>query len=75
VCCTLSKKISCFGRQQELHVIGPAPLQQLIELQLKVADTTLCYDLHFHTIRNEGMLVDADKFSVRCFRTNHRIEC
>jgi ribonuclease Z len=44
-------------------------------LQLKVADTSLPYDLHFHTIRNEGMLVDEEKFSVKCFRTNHRIEC
>ena len=71
----LITSFSLLGRQQELHIVGPAPLQQMIELQLKVADTTPCYDLHFHTIRNEGMLVDADKFTVRCFRTNHRIEC
>ena len=71
----LLTSFSLLGRQQELHVVGPAPLQQIIELQLKVADTSLSYDLHFHTIRNEGVLVDADKFEVRCFRTNHRIEC
>ena len=63
------------GHQQELNVFAPAPLQHFIELQLKVADTTLPYDLIFHTIRNEGMLVDNEKFSVKCFRTNHRIEC
>ncbi|HYM95152.1 MAG TPA: ribonuclease Z [Chitinophagaceae bacterium] len=63
------------GRQQKLHVYAPAPLQQLIELQLKVADTSLPFDLYFHTIRNEGLLVDEGKFSVKCFRTNHRIEC
>ena len=69
--------INSFGllsRRQDLHVFGPAPLQQLIELQLKVADTSLPFDLHFHTIRNEGVLVDNDKYSVKCFRTNHRIE-
>ena len=71
----LINSFSLLGRQQELHIVGPAPLQQLIELQLKVADTSLCFDLHFHTIRNEGILVDNDKFSVKCFRTNHRIEC
>ena len=71
----LLTSFSLLNRQQELHIVGPAPLQQIIELQLKVADTTLCYDLHFHTIRNEGILVDTDKFNVRCFRTNHRIEC
>lgn len=63
------------GHQQELHVFAPSPLQQLIELQLKVAKTNLPYDLYFHTIRNEGLLVDEEKFSVKCFRTNHRIEC
>lgn len=63
------------GHQQDLHIYAPSPLQQLIELQLKAADTTLPYDLYFHTIRNEGMLVDNEKFSVKCFRTNHRIEC
>jgi ribonuclease Z len=71
----LLTSFSLLGRQQELHVVGPAPLQQIIELQLKVADTSLTYDLHFHTIRNEGVLVDTDKFAVTCFRTNHRIEC
>ncbi len=71
----LINSFSLLGRQQELHIVGPAPLQQLIELQLKVADTSLCFDLHFHTIRNEGILVDNEKFSVKCFRTNHRIEC
>ena len=71
----LLTSFSLLGRQQELHVVGPAPLQQIIELQLKVADTSLSYDLHFHTIRNEGVLVDTDKFAVKCFRTNHRIEC
>ena len=63
------------GHQQELHIFAPSPLQHLIELQLKVAGTSLPYDLYFHTIRNEGMLVDEEKFSVKCFRTNHRIEC
>ncbi len=63
------------GHQQELHVFAPSPLQQLIELQLKVAKTNLPYDLYFHTIHNEGLLVDEGKFSVKCFRTNHRIEC
>jgi len=71
----LINSFSLLGRKQDLHVYGPAPLQQLVELQLKVADTTLCFDLHFHTIRNEGLLVDDDTCTIHCFRTNHRIEC
>ena len=43
----LINSFSLLGHQQELHIFGPAPLQQLIELQLKVADTTLCYRSSF----------------------------
>ena len=63
------------GHQQDLHVFGPSPLQEIIELQLKVAETSLCYNLHFHTINKEAILVDNERITIRCFRTNHRIEC
>jgi len=71
----LINSFSLLSHQQELHVFGPSPLQEIIELQLKVADTTLTYPLHFHTISGEALLVDNEKFMVKCFRTNHRIEC
>ena len=70
--------INSFGllnHQQELHVFGPSPLQEIIELQMKVASTTLPFQLYFHTISKNGILIDDPKFEVRCFRTNHRIEC
>ncbi|MES1215921.1 MAG: ribonuclease Z [Bacteroidota bacterium] len=70
--------INSFGllsHQQDLHVFGPSPLQQIIELQLSVANTVLPFKLHFHTINKEGVLVEEEKFIVRCFPTNHRIEC
>ena len=74
----LAGLITTFGllnHQQELHVYAPSPLQEIIELQLKVADTLLPYPLYFHTITKNGVLVDDEKFVVKCFRTNHRIEC
>ena len=70
--------ITSFGllnHQQELHVFGPSPLKEIIELQLKVADTQLCYPLHIHSITSAATLLDTEKLSVKCFRTNHRIEC
>lgn len=70
--------INSFGllnHQQELHIYGPSPLQEIIELQLKVAHTTLPFLLYFHTITKEDVLVDDPKFIIRCFHTNHRIEC
>jgi ribonuclease Z len=71
----LINSFSLLSHQQEMHVYAPSPLQQIIELQLRVADTQLCYPLHFHTISEAGILVDNDKVLIKCFRTNHRIEC
>lgn len=71
----LINTLSLLSHQQELHVFGPAPLQEIIELQLKVADTRICYPLHFHAITGPATLLDTEKFLVKCFRTNHRIEC
>ncbi len=70
--------INSFGllnHQQDLHVFAPSPLQEIVELQLKMARTTLPFNLYFHTISKEGILVDDSKYEVRCFPTNHRIEC
>lgn len=70
--------INSFGllnHQQDLHVFGPSPLQEIVELQMKVAKTTLPFNLFFHTINKEGVLVDDSKYEISCFRTNHRIEC
>jgi ribonuclease Z len=71
----LINSFSLLGHQQELHVFGPSPLQEIIEMQLRVADTKLCYPLHFHTISGAATLVDDDKIQIKCFPTEHRIEC
>lgn len=70
--------INTFGllsHKQELHIYGPEPLQQIIEMQLQVAETHLPYPLHFHAITENAVLVDNDKIRIKCFKTNHRITC
>jgi ribonuclease Z len=71
----LISSLGLLSHQQELHVFGPSPLKEIIELQLKVADTTLPYQLHLHTITKAATLIETDKLTVKCFPTNHRIEC
>jgi ribonuclease Z len=71
----LISSFGLLGHQQELHVFGPSPLKEIIELQLKVADSTLPFQLHLHTITEAATLVDTEKIAIKCFRTNHRIEC
>ncbi len=71
----LVNTLSLLSHQQELYIFGPSPLKEIIELQLKVADAALCYPLHIHHITGPATLLDTDKITVKCFRTNHRIEC
>jgi ribonuclease Z len=71
----LINSLSLLGHKQEMNVFAPSPLKEIIELQLKVADTQICYPLHIHTISGPATLIDNDKLTVKCFRTNHRIEC
>jgi ribonuclease Z len=63
------------GRENELHLYAPAPLKEIIDLQLKVAGTVLPFRLHFHALVKEGIVADNKKFSIECFSTQHRIEC
>lgn len=70
--------LNTFGllnHKQELYVYGPSPLQQIIEMQMKVAETQLPYPLYFHTLTKPEILVDNDKIKISCFPTTHRIEC
>lgn len=70
--------INTFGllsHMQELHVYGPAPLEEIIQIQLRVAQVNLPYALHFHTICRNEVLIDNEKIRISCFRTVHRIEC
>lgn len=71
----LLTSMGLLGRQIELHLYAPTPLIDIINLQLKVADTILPYPLIFHPITAEGLIADHKKFSVECFATQHRIEC
>lgn len=71
----LITSMGLMSREAPLHVYGPEPLKDIIDLQLKVADTTLPYTLHFHPLTQEGVIASGNKFEVACFRTQHRIEC
>lgn len=71
----LVTSMGLLAREQPLHLYAPAPLLEIIQLQLKVADTVLPYELHFHAINHEGVLVSETKFKVSCFKAIHRIEC
>ena len=71
----LITSMGLLGREQELNIYGPPQLDDIIQLQLKVADTTLPFPLVFHKLEKEGTIIDNARFQVACFETQHRIPC
>jgi ribonuclease Z len=63
------------GREHPLNLYAPKELLDIIHLQLKVASTTLPFQLNFYPLAQEGLILDQPKFSVACFETRHRIPC
>ena len=71
----LLNTFNLLAHKQELHVFGPAPLQQIVEMQFNVSETAICYPLHFHTLKGPAVLVDNEKIRISSFPTTHRVEC
>ncbi len=71
----LISSMGLLGREQDLHLFAPSPLQQIIELQLQAANTILPYTLHFHPLENEDVIFINHKLKISCFKTKHRIDC
>ena len=71
----LLSSMGLMGRTAAMYLYAPAPLQQIIELQLQAADSTLPYPLHFKILEEEGIIFDGNKITVECFKTYHRIAC
>ncbi len=67
--------MSLLNREKAIHLFAPKPLEKIIQLQLDVANTSLCYPLHFHSIEQEGLLFESNSFCIESFKTKHRIEC
>ncbi len=71
----LLTSMSLLNRTQDIHLHAPAELEQLITLQLDFAASHLSYPLHFHPLKNEGMIIEGKKITVECFKVQHRIDC
>src|ERR1700722_4489827 len=71
----LLTSMGLLGRTQDLHIYAPPALQDIIGLQLRVADIQLPYPLHFYALDTEGPILSEPKFEVSCFPVFHRIEC
>lgn len=71
----LLSSMHLLGRQNELHVYAPAPLKEIIDIQLKYSETYLNYPLIFHPLNFEtkNVMFEDDLVKVSSFPLFHRI--
>lgn len=71
----LLSSMHLLGRQNELHLYAPAPLKEIIDIQLKYSETQLNYPLIFHSLNfdSKTLLFEDDLVKVSSFPLNHRI--
>lgn len=70
--------ISSFGllsRQNDLHIFGPKGIKEIIELQLKITNSYLSFDLHFHelTATTSELIFEDEKVEVHTIPLKHRV--
>ena len=70
----LISTLHLYGRRQPLHLYAPAPLKELLDLQFKLSDTHLMFDLVFHGLPESGLIYEDKKITIETFPLKHRIE-
>ena len=64
------------GRQMPMHLFGPAPLKEIIDIQLKHSKTRLQYELIFKATdpKNPLLLYENENLLVKSFPLRHKID-
>jgi ribonuclease Z len=71
----LLSSMSLLSRTEDIHIYGPALLEEIISIQLKAADSILSFQMYFHALEGEGVIANTNKIEVRSFKVQHRIDC
>lgn len=71
----LLTSMGLLGRKHDLHLYAAEALKTIIDLQLSVADAHLPYQLHFHILKDDAIILEDKKMVVSAFKVKHRIEC
>lgn len=71
----LVSSMNLHGRRSDLHLYGPAPLKDILDLQLFHSDTRLQYNLIFHPTNSEAeeVLFANKTIKVTSFPLKHRV--
>lgn len=62
-------------REQPLHIYGPPPLEEIINIHFKHSQTKLKYELHFHSVLDNGtkIIYDDQALTVETIILKHRL--
>ncbi|MEP7263057.1 MAG: ribonuclease Z [Bacteroidota bacterium] len=65
------------GRTTELHLYGQQELMDVLEMQLRLSNTQLRYNLIFHAVRHytAEIILENEDLMVRSIVLNHRVPC
>ncbi len=63
------------GRTEDLWLYAPAPLQDILELQFRAAETVLPFPLHFVPLQGDAVLFEDKRLTISSFEVAHRIPC
>ncbi|WP_160069333.1 ribonuclease Z [Sphingobacterium bovisgrunnientis] len=71
----LLSSMNLHGRHSDLHLYGPEPLIEIINLQLKYSETFLQFNLIFHPTNSneEEVIFQNNSISVKSFPLRHRV--
>lgn len=69
----LISTLHLYGRRQPLHVYGPEPLEEIIQLYLRHSQTRLQFPLLFHVLGDAAIIYEDNTVEISCFPLNHRI--
>jgi ribonuclease Z len=63
------------GRNKELHIYAPPPLEEIIDIQLKASQTELVYPLLFHPINPDlvDVIYEDERLTISTIPLDHRI--
>jgi ribonuclease Z len=65
------------GRTTELHLYGQQDLMDILEMQLRLSNTILRFNLIFHAVRHyvSSLIFEDEDILVRSIVLNHRVPC
>ena len=71
----LLTSMGLLNRNNELVIMCPPGLPEIIQLQLAAAGIALPYPIQYILLEQAGTLIETRSFTIACFPVEHRISC